>query len=111
MIGTSDSNTDEYAVSRGIGAGLLEIVEAQMQSAPWRHRHAIRANRLAILKENGDAHLCRLIAGVEEARRLMRFQSALGERALGGNPTFSDGPAFAAEGIHERVAFQCMTMK
>src|SRR6185369_2262371 len=57
---------DDAGVVGGVwdGLGIAQIVEAQVQRAPRRHRHAIGPGRIAILEVEGDGDVCRLRVGV-----------------------------------------------
>src|SRR5262245_40790250 len=57
--------------------GILEIVEPQVKRAPRRDDNAVGADRLAIGEEDRHIHVRRALAGIEDARGLVRHQGAI----------------------------------
>ncbi len=59
------------------GRWILKIVESQMQRSLRSYRYAIRSYGLPIREEDGNANVCILVAGVEDAGRFMRDKGRL----------------------------------
>src|SRR5215469_15726600 len=87
-IGTSESNNDEYGVSRGIGSG---------RSRSLKRKCSVRRGGT---KEYGDADMGRLIAGIKNAGGLMRDQRRLRKRALPGDVALRNGPTRLSQHRH-----------
>jgi hypothetical protein len=58
---------------------LLLVVESQMPGSAGRHRHTIRPGWLAVGEENRDGDVRFLIAGIENACRLVGNERMIGE--------------------------------
>jgi hypothetical protein len=82
------------------GGRFAEIVETQMQRAPRRNGHPIRADRLAIGEKDRNVDMRLVIAGIENARGLVRNQRLLQKRASRRDMPFGNGPAPASDGLH-----------
>jgi hypothetical protein len=57
---------------------LDEIVEAQMQRAARAQRESIRSRRFPILEKDQDGDVGMLVREIEQARRFMRHEGAVG---------------------------------
>src|SRR5690606_26432392 len=81
---------------------ILERVEAQVVRTPRRHGDGVRAGRLAVGEEHGDAYRGLGVAGVEDAAGLVAFQLRRGAVAPGRDVAFGDRPALASDRVHAR---------
>src|SRR5436190_23093402 len=69
-----------------------ELVEAQVPGSPRRHRHPVRARRLAILEVDRDLDLGLAVPGVEETGGLVALHLGLRPVASAGDVSLGDRP-------------------
>src|SRR5262249_642153 len=74
------------------GLGLLEIVETQVKCAAWRDDHAVRSGRFAIGEIDGESDVRLAIARIQDARRFVGQESAVGRDTFRRNVAFGHGP-------------------
>src|SRR5262249_60868911 len=65
---------------------------------------AVGTARIQVGEEDGDRDMSIAVAGVDDAGGLVRYQRAVGERALRRNVTLGDGPAPASNALHGRAS-------
>jgi hypothetical protein len=99
-LSASSSSLSRWAAS---ASRIDEIVKAQMQGSPRPTvtLYGPTGSRSAKKEKDGNRDVRIPIAGVEDACRLARNQSAVGKSAPGGDITLTDGPPTPSDCFHE----------
>lgn len=86
--------------------GVAEIIEAQVEAAPGRHRYFVRACRFTVGIVDRELDMCRAIGSIEQAGGFVTGHLGVWSCAFGRNISFRDRPDLFADSHHKLMFSQ-----